>query len=254
MTNVSKAYKNRGIIGDQETDLLLKKADLIKDEYFRLRSKAVVTTAKVFGKRESEIARLEMSKITQVNNDLELNFTLSKKRKKGLYQYTQFLEKKIKIGEMLQSDLDAKTQKQISLEWREWQKTLEGLMIQNSESLKSIDIEDKYGKHIVEYYNYMKEYHSTSQYLFPSGKTVFGQSYIFYDNEHIHPKHLLRILKSLKHDTWMHLYRETKGAQVAKEKGRNLDAVYEVKDTLDLANESTAYNYVKRFVAKKEHS
>lgn len=247
MTNVSKEYKNRGIIGDQETDLLLTKADLIQDEYFRLRSKAVVTTAKVFGKRESEIARLEMNKIIQVNDSLELNFTLSKKRKKGLFQFLEYL-KKHDPAQL------AKPLPELQSMWRDWQQTLEGHKIQNSESLKSIDLDDKYGKHLVEYYNYMKEHHPNSQYLFPSGKTVFGQSYIFYEDIHIHPKHLLRILKSLKHDTWMHLYRETKGAQVAKEKGRNLDAVYEVKDTLDLANESTAYNYVKRFVAKKEHS
>lgn len=247
MTNVSKEYKDRGIITDQETDLLLKKADLIENDYFRLRSKAIVTTAKVFGKRESEIARLEMNKIQQVNDSLELNFTLSKKRKKGLFQFLEYL-KKHDPAQL------SKPLPELQVMWREWQKTLEGHKIQNSESLKSIDLSDKYGKHLVEYYNYMKEHYPKSQFLFPSGKTVFGQTYILNEHNHVHPKHLLRILKSLKRDTWMHLYRETKGAQVAKEKGRNLDAVYEVKDTLDLANESTAYNYVKRFVAKKEHS
>jgi hypothetical protein len=50
----------------------------------------------------------------------------------------------------------------------------------------------------------------------------------------------------------MHLFRETKGAEVAKKFGRTLNSIYEVKEALDLEDESTAWNYVKRFVAKKQ--
>ena len=247
MTNVSQQYKDRGIIEDKETDALLLAADKINNEYFKLRSKAIISTAKVFGKRESEIARLEMSKIYKVNGTLELSFVLSKKRKKGLFQFLSYLKKH--DPEKLKLPLP-----EIEISWREWQGTLEGHKIQNSDSLKSVDLNDKYGKHIVTYYEYVKATYPNSLYLFPSGRTVFGKNYVVNENKHLHPKGLLRLLKALKPDTWMHLYRETKGAQVAREHGRNLTSVYEVKDALDLANENTAYNYVKRFVAKKEHS
>lgn len=247
MTNPSKEYRDRGIITDEETDLLLNTADLIKNEYFKLRSKAIVATAKVFGKRESEIARLEMKKINNTSSTLELTFSLSKKRKKGLFQFIEFL--KNHDPEKLKLPLP-----EIETLWKLWQDTQDGHRIRDSESLKSVDLNDKYGKHLVAYYDYMKTQYPNTLYLFPSGKTVFGKSYIVYGGEHLHPKGLLRLLKELKSDTWMHLYRETKGAQVAREKGRNLDSVYAVKDTLDLSDETTAYNYVKRFVAKKEHS
>jgi hypothetical protein len=46
-------------------------------------------------------------------------------------------------------------------------------------------------------------------------------------------------------------YIELKGGEVAKEHGRTLESVYEVKEALDLENETTAYNYVKRSVVCK---
>jgi hypothetical protein len=247
VTNPNKEYKDRGIITDEETDLLLNTPDLIQNEYFKLRSKAIVATAKVFGKRESEIARLEMRRINKTASTLELTFILSKKRKKGLFQFIKFCREH--DPEKLKLPLP-----EIEKLWKLWQDTQDGHRIRDSESLKSVDLNDRYGKHLVAYYDYVKAQYPNSLYLFPRGKTVFGKSYIVYEGEHLHPKGLLRLLKELKADTWMHLYRETKGAQVAREKGRNLAADYEVKDTLALANESTAYNYVKRFVAKKEHS
>jgi predicted phosphoadenosine phosphosulfate sulfurtransferase len=59
---------------------------------------------------------------------------------------------------------------------------------------------------------------------------------------------LLNTVKKLDPNVWMHLFRELKGGNVAKRYGRNLQSVYAVKDALDLENEQTAYNYVKRFV------
>ena len=247
MTNPKEVYADRPIIEDEETDFLIAQADLIPKEYFKLRSKAIVATAKVFGKRESEIARLEVSKIHKVKGPLELSFSLSKKRKKGLFQYLKYLEKH--DPEKLKLPLP-----EIQLLWRDWQNSLDGHNLKKFESLKSVELNDKYGKHLVAYYDYMQTTYPNCVYLFPSGKTLWGKSYLINEENHIHPKSLLRLLKDLKQDTWMHLYRETKGAQVAKEFGRTLTSVFEVKETLDLANESTAYDYVKRFVAKKEHS
>jgi hypothetical protein len=42
LTNVSAEYKNRSIISDAEVSEMLEKADGIKNEYFRLRVKALI--------------------------------------------------------------------------------------------------------------------------------------------------------------------------------------------------------------------
>lgn len=49
----------------------------------------------------------------------------------------------------------------------------------------------------------------------------------------------------------MHLFRETKGAEIAKTEGNRLMAVYEVRDTLDLETEETAYRYVRRYAVQE---
>jgi hypothetical protein len=247
MTNPKASYKNRDIIEDTEVDIILSEADKIQNPYFKLRAKAIVATARVFGKRESEIARLELGKIERKETTLELNFTLSKKRKKGLFQFLEYLEKhdaeKLKL-----------TLPEIRQLWREWQQTEKGVRCKDTHSLKAVDLNDKYGKHIVAYYDFMKAKHPGSFYLFPLGKNIFGKTYAVYYDKHLAPKYLLEILKSLKYDCWMHLFRETKGAQVARENGRTLESIHAVKETLDLEDEATAQRYVRRYCARKEHS
>ena len=56
MTNPSRKYKHRDIIGDDEIDVMLKKSEELPSVYFQLRAKALVSFAKKFGKRRSEIA------------------------------------------------------------------------------------------------------------------------------------------------------------------------------------------------------
>ena len=80
---------------------------------------------------------------------------------------------------------------------------------------------------------------------------VFGQSYIIFEKEHLSGRQLLRLIKPLSPTALLHLFRETKGAEIAKTEGRTLKAVYEVRETLDLENEETAYRYVRRYAVQE---
>ena len=50
---------------------------------------------------------------------------------------------------------------------------------------------------------------------------------------------------------WLHLFREFKGAEIAKQEGLSLKGVYQVKETLDLEKEATAYRYIRRFAVQE---
>lgn len=242
--------KNREPITDQEIEAMLKKADKIKNQYFKLRAKAIVALAKIFGNRRSEIASLKITNLKIEGNELLVTFTLSKKRKRGLFQYTKFLESKIKKGEMLHFELESKTQKQLETEWREWQKTKEGIHVKEFKSLKSEELTSPFVQIIIEYWDYVKNNFPNAKFLFPAGKAIYNK-YMVNNEEHLQGQSLLLIVKDLDPNLWLHLFRELKGGEVAKAFGRTIQSVYEVKDTLDLEKEETAWHYVKRSVPKK---
>jgi hypothetical protein len=89
------------------------------------------------------------------------------------------------------------------------------------------------------------------KYLFPSGYEVFGSAYVVLPDSHLSGRQLLRLIKPLNESAWLHLFRETKGAEIAKAEGRTLKAVYEVRETLDLENEQTAIRYVRRYAVQE---
>jgi len=60
-------------------------------------------------------------------------------------------------------------------------------------------------------------------------------------------KHLLFLIKQLDSTVWLHLFRELKGATIARKEGKIIDAVYKVKSALDLSKPKIAYNYVERY-------
>lgn len=65
MTNPSLEYAQRPILSDFEIDHMIEEADKIPFLCFKLRAKALIAIAKTFGKRRSEIARIEMAAMTQ---------------------------------------------------------------------------------------------------------------------------------------------------------------------------------------------
>jgi hypothetical protein len=65
-------------------------------------------------------------------------------------------------------------------------------------------------------------------------------------DKHLSGNQLLRLIKPLDPKALCHLFRETKGTEIAKAFGNNLAGITEVKETLDLEEEATAYRYTRR--------
>lgn len=247
-------YKNREVLSNEEIDDMIKAADNLKIEYYQLRAKCLIAIAKKFGKRRIEITRLKRLEVEQIGDDLQFKFTIAKKHKKGLFQYIKETEKLIKEGKTDPSAL-SKTLPEIKADWRSWQETEQGHRYKTEVALQAISIQDKYVKHVLDYLQFLSIHYPKSEYLFPSGIELFGSGqYIVDDDKHLSGSQLLRIIKPLNPSAWLHLFRETKGAEISKRYGRTITAISEVRESLDLEQESTAYRYVRRYAAKKQEA
>ena len=244
MTNPSKKYKNREIPTNTEIDAILEKADkTINNKYFKLRVKCLIALLKKFGKRRKELAALERNDLKTEGHYLFVTFTIAKKHKKGLFQYFKFLKK------INPSGLN-KPYPELVNEWQSWRETELGQHTKRERRTKKVNTRDKYAKIILEYLNYLKEYLPKAKYLFPSGKAIFA-AYTTYEDRHLTGRHLLRLIKPLAPKMWLHLLRETKGAEISRDLGMNINAVVTVKNMLDLEKEETAWSYVRRYAIQE---
>jgi integrase len=241
MTNPKE---NRENLTNEEIDDMLKKAEDLPTEYFRLRAQCLIALAKKFGKRRIELSRLERRDLKTVGGDLEIRFTLAKKRKRGLHQYFKYLEKNNPIE--LSRPLP-----ELKQMWREWQETEQGHQLKLQTSLKSISLKDKYARCIVDYLKFLEKEYPEVQYLFPSGWCVFGTGYVVEPDEHLSGSQLLRIIKPLDPSAWLHLFRSTKGEETARRYGRTLESLHNVASTLDITD-STAMHYIEKYVPQKQ--
>ena len=232
--------KNRKTLTDTEIGIALQKADKIENTYFKLRVKAVIALATIFGKRRSEIASITLNKITIEDGFLIITFVLRKKHKKGLHQYLKFLEK-TDPAITKTKPLDS-----IKLDWTLWQKTDQGIRVKTVEVTKKVSISEDYVIHILTYLEFLKENYPEATFLFPSGRQVF-ENYVVYGGLPIQPQSLLNALKKVAPSCWLHLFREKKGASICRSGGMNLETIFKVQQTLDLANETTAFAYIKRY-------
>ena len=139
----------------------------------------------------------------------------------------------------------------MKLDWKTWTQTTEGYRVREERRTKSVSVADRYAQLIIEYLEFLDKEYPEAQFVFPSGIEVFGVSYVTLPDSHLSGRQLLRIMKPLSPTAWLHLFRETKGAEIAKAKGRTLDAVYEIRETLDLENEQTALRYVRRYAVQE---
>ena len=120
---------------------------------------------------------------------------------------------------------------------------------------KRLSLNSKYAQYIMEYLNYMKEKHPECKWLFPSGRSVFGSTYVFDYKKHLDGRQLLRIIKQLNPKAWCHLFRETRGADIIRADERkhgeaSILTVYRVKRALDLEREATAWRYINRYATE----
>ena len=239
MTNPNKKYANRGPLSTEEIQTMLDKAAKIDNEYFRLRVQALIGILKKFGKRRLEISTLKLTDLKVENDFLYVTFILRKKHKLGLFQYLKFLKKESPEG------LN-KPYPVLVAEWQTWRLTEEGQHVKEEKRTKKVSVTDKYAKLILEYTGYLTEKHPTAQYLFPSGHTAFGQTYLVIGDKPLSGRQLLNIIKPLNPKAWLHLFRELIGKEIAEADG-SIQGVYRVKETLDLEQEETAWRYIRRF-------
>jgi len=243
MPNPSITYKNREVPTKEEIDEMLEKADLIKNNYFRLRVKTLIALVKKFGKRRKELAMLERTDLKTEGHFFYVTFTITKKHKKGLFQYFKFLKKTNPSG------LN-KSYPELLTEWQAWRETELGQHTKTERRTKRVNTRDRYAKMVLEYSDYLNEYIPKAKFLFPSGKRVF-QNYFVVSDDHLSGRQLLRLIKPLNEKMWLHLLRETKGAEISRDLGMNITAVTEVKNMLDLEKEETAWNYVRRYAVQE---
>jgi hypothetical protein len=241
MTNPSKAYAKRDPISEPELADMLKKTEGIKNEYYRLRVRALISVLKKFGKRRREISTLKLGDIEVKDDYLFATFTIAKKHKKGLFQYLKELKK------MGDPELLNKPYPVLVADWQAWQETEAGHRFKETTSTKKVSLRDKYAKLILEYLDYVKQKWPTAKFLFPSGRCYFGMTYIADTSEHLSGRQLLRLIKPLNSRVWLHLFRELRGKEISEEHGRTLASVAEVQDYLDLERMETALSYVRRF-------
>lgn len=120
---------------------------------------------------------------------------------------------------------------------------------------KRFPLESEWAQYIIKYWQHMKEFHSDCQFLFPSVRVVFGQSYAFSKDKHLSGRQILRIIKQLNPKGWCHLFRETRGADVVRADEKrtgeaSLLTLYRVQKALDLEKTATAMHYINRFATE----
>lgn len=84
MTNVRNnkfREERQTVISEDEFQHALKRAEQIKNEFFKLRSLALLSLLRLTGKRRGEIATLKLDNLKVESNFLNITFTLEKKRR-----------------------------------------------------------------------------------------------------------------------------------------------------------------------------
>lgn len=214
MTNVHVNRKD--VVSDKEILDELANANTIKDEYRRLRARAVVALLES-GKRANELAALEVADVTEDTRFLYVRFTLSKKRK-------------------------TKGQKEKS--------------IQLLQRTKTYNIGSDMATIIKEHLSFLKQKYPSVKHLFPRLHYVFGNLVSVDLNQHMQPLEVWRIVKALNPNDWPHLHRERRAVKVIQQHQRmfgkaTLETIFTIKKALDLKEESTAYNYIERHETQK---
>jgi integrase len=116
--------------------------------------------------------------------------------------------------------------------------------------IKKFDLTSKYATIILEYLNYLKREYPNCEFMYPSGRMVFG-NYFVDQTKALKSQEIWRIIKALNPKDWPHLHRERRAvkrirADEKKYGEAKIETVYAVKRILDLERESTAWNYIRR--------
>lgn len=247
-TDATPIYKARKVPDDAETAKMLQKCDEIKDEYFKLRAKCIVALCQIYGKRRVELTHLKIENVFIEGELLHIIFIIAKKRKRGLFQYIQFLR------DTGNPDVENKSIAELKEELKEWNKTDLGQRRKETPREKMTPLSDPYAQLIIQYWQYVKQHYPEALYLFPRGYQIPCGPYIVIPDKSLQCAQIWNIYKSVSFDSWPHLFRKRKGTAVARLYGRTLEGVTQVRDTLDLEREETAFHYIQDHAPKLETS
>jgi ribosomal protein L40E len=232
--NSQERVRRKTVISADEFESMLKNANLIKDEFFRLRALAVLCLLRLTGKRREEIAKVQLDFVTLENGFLTITFELEKKkRRKKICDDCGAVNSKAssfckKCGSNI-SKIEPRSNKKPDL------------------STKSIPLTDPLTQPISKYVNYLRNETMDPKFLFPRGKIIFG-NYFLLQKQHLTGRQIFNIVRSISETIWPHLFRETVGSDVIKADPTIIGA-FKVMNRLDLDNYETGFHYLKRYAS-----
>jgi len=214
MTHV--LVKRKDVIGDKEILDELANANMIKDEFKRLKARAVISLLES-GKRTNELTSLEIDDISEDTRFLYVRFTLSKKRKTKAHQ-----EKAIQL----------------------LQRT------------KTYNINSDMAQIIREYLSYLLQKYPGVKHLFPRLHYVFGNLVSVDLNQHMNRLEIWRTVKALNPLDWPHAHRERRACKIVEQHQKiygkaTMETIFSVRKALDLKEAATSYRYIERFEVQK---
>lgn len=235
----SKDRKKRGVISENEFKKMLDRAGEIKNEFYRLRSLAILCILKRTGKRRGELASLKRENVKIEGDKLQICFTLEKKKRH--FKLCSSCQTENKPTKNTASSRFCK-KCGISIEANP--------ILTNSletDSLKSIYLSDPLAKHLIDYMRFLGRQEPKPDFFFPASRDVFGNTVVILQNEGIKGRQIYNLVRALDSKLWPHLFRETVGAEIVKA-DPTLVGMFKVLTRLDLENLETAGRYVKRYM------
>ena len=203
----SKDRKKRGVISESEFKKMLDRAVEIKNEFYRLRSLAILCILKRTGKRRGELASLKRENVKIEGDKLQIRFTLEKKKRHfKLCSNCQTKDKPTKntatsvFCKKCGINIEANPILTNSLE---------------TESLKSIYLSDPLAKPITDYMKFLESLAQKTEYFFPASHDVFG-TVIILEDVGIKGRQIYNLVHALNSDLWPHLFRDTVGAEIVR--------------------------------------
>jgi hypothetical protein len=228
------------VIDDNELGKALGQANMIDNEYFRLRAVAVLSLLRLSGKRRTEIAWIPLENFKVENDLLTVTFTLEKKKRK---------HKKCPACSTKNSALSVFCKK-CGLQISEVPVTFTS---KQAKSVKAFQLSDSLTQNLLKYLDYLTSLNPIPKFWLPSGKSVFGNYFIIPDR-HLSDREVFNIVRDTSETLWPHLFRETVASDIVKQ-DNSIIAAFKVQKRLDLEDMRTGFNYLQRFakdIVKRE--
>jgi len=223
----------RDVIEAKEFQTTVNQAGLIKDKFLQMRSVALLCLLRLTGKRRGEIATVRLDDVKIENHLLSVTFSLEKKKRH--FKRCPACNEKNTSRAMFCKECG------VSLETVEPQSTHK-----DTRATKDIPLNDPLTQPIVKYIELLKERPTIPKFLFPSTKSVFGQSYVILSDEHLKGRQVFNLIRNLSSEIWVHLFRETVGADIIK-KDASIVGAFRVQRRLDLEDMKTGLRYLARY-------